>query len=229
MNCCQCQGIEEFFNRQVAERQLADYRKRGPDRTTRLLIEALKGQGVRGATLLDIGGGIGAIQHALLQAGTASAQDVDASQAYLRAAQEEAERGGYAERIQFRHGNFVELASQVKPADIVTLDRVICCYPDMDKMVRLSSAKARRLYGLVYPRDGRGAKLGIRIINALMRLRGTPFRIFIHPSQEVESLIHQEGFQRIAYAQTAIWQMAVYLRPENQYNNEYALPHAAIG
>ena len=107
----------------------------------------------RGATLLDIGGGVGVAQLDLLSAGLRSATDVDASSAYLDVAREEAQRRGYSERVSYRHGDLVALAPEIEPADIVTLDRVICCYHDMPALVRASAAKARRLYGLVYPHD----------------------------------------------------------------------------
>ena len=153
MACEQCQGLERFFDQRTAERQLQQYRKRGPDKTTRLLLAALQAEGVEGLTLLDVGGGIGAIQLALLKAGVTSATDVDASTAYLAAAQTEAQREQVAGRVTYQHGDFVDLAEQVAPAGVVTLDRVICCYHDMRGLVSQSAAKATRLYGVVYPRD----------------------------------------------------------------------------
>src|SRR5437867_553179 len=107
MTSCQCQGIEDQFNSREAAKKLADYRKHGPAGTTRLLIAALKDAGVAGRTLLDIGGGIGAIQLELLKAGARSAVSVDASTAYTEAAQQEARRQGLDNRIQFQHGDFV--------------------------------------------------------------------------------------------------------------------------
>src|SRR3989304_4688720 len=94
MSCAQCQGIERMFDRRAAERELRQYRAAGPGGTTRLLIDALKAEGVAGLTLLDIGGGVGAIQHELLRAGARSATAVDASSAYLDAARAEGARLG---------------------------------------------------------------------------------------------------------------------------------------
>ena len=106
---------------------------------TRTLIEALKAEGVEGATLLDIGGGIGVIQHELLAAGAASAISVDASSAYLDAAREESDRRGLRGRVTYRHGDFVELAESVPPADIVTLERVLNVYPDWVRLAGVSA------------------------------------------------------------------------------------------
>jgi magnesium-protoporphyrin O-methyltransferase len=213
MNCCQCQGIEKVFNEKVAARELRAYRKRGPGRTTRLLISALRTEGIRGLTLLDIGGGVGKIQHELLEAGAERATAVEASTGYLKASKEEAERRGLAGRTQFIHGNFVDLAPQVPPADIVTLDRVVCCYPDMSALVGLSAERARKYYGLVYPRDTLIARSGIALMNLIVRIIWrAPFRGFVHPTAAVEAEVRKRGLKRIFYRQTLIWQVALYAR-----------------
>jgi magnesium-protoporphyrin O-methyltransferase len=140
-----------FYNQKHAASQLRKYREKGPIASTQTLIDALKTEGVQDATLLDIGGGIGAIQHELLAAGAAHATSVDASALYLEAAQEESTRRGLGDRVTYRHGDFVELAESIPPADIVTLDRVINVYPDWERLVELSAARVQCLYGLVYP------------------------------------------------------------------------------
>ena len=212
MNCCQCQGIEDLFNEKSVQRELADYRKKGPSGTTRVLLGALEARGVRGRTLIDIGGGVGAIQHALLRAGAASALDVDASRAYINAARAESARLGYAERTAFWHGNFVDLAPQIEPADIVTLDRVLCCFPDVESMVKRSAERARRLYGLVYPRDTWLARAAVAVMNGFLRLQGSKFRTYVHPSQWVEEIVTQAGLKRVFTGGTFIWQVIVYER-----------------
>jgi magnesium-protoporphyrin O-methyltransferase len=212
MNCCQCQGIEELFNEQLVARELSSYRAKGPSKTTRIMIDELIKEGIQGLSLLDIGGGVGAIQHELLGAGLQNAVDVDASRAYIHAAREEAQRRGLAERVSYHHGNFVDLAAQISPADIVTLDRVICCYPDMQKLVSLSAARARKIYSLVYPRDAWWLRIGFAIMNFFFRLRRNPFRIFPHPTQAVEALVESSGLKRRFHQQAGLWQVVVYSR-----------------
>ena len=214
MNCCnQCQGIENLFDRRFAQRDLADYRRKGPSKQTRLLLNVLREVGVKGRTLLDIGGGIGAIQHELMKSGLDASLDVDASSAYLAAAQEEAAHQGYADRAQYLHGNFIDLAPQIEGADIVTLDRVICCFPDMQAMVSLSAARAKHFYALVYPRDSWWTRLGGRAGNALLALQRSKFRFFVHPAPQVDSLIRAEGLQPRFHGYAGlIWQVVVYAR-----------------
>lgn len=212
MDCCQCQGIEGFFNQREAARELKAYHRKGPARSTRILLDALRRTGIEGATLLDIGGGIGAIQLDLLGAGAARATDVDASTAYIAVAREEGARRGYGDRVSYLHGNFVDVAETIEPADIVTLDRVICCYHDMRGLVGASAAKARRLYGVVYPRDGWVAKVFASGANILFRLQRNPFRIFAHRSSDVEAVLHEAGLKRSFRRNAGIWQVAVYAR-----------------
>ena len=212
MNCCQCQGIEELFDDQLVNRELLRFRDRGPTRETKMLITALEERGVQGDTLLDIGGGVGAVQYGLLEAGCQVATDVDASRAYLRAAGEEAGRRGLTDRISYHHGNFVDLAPDIAPADIVTLDRVICCYPDVEKLVSLSADRAGKLYGLVFPRDGWLTRVGFSILNFIMRLRRSSFRIFPHSTRAVEALIASHGLRKVFYRRSLLWQVIVYSR-----------------
>ncbi len=212
MNCCQCQGIEEVFNDQLANKELSQFRAKGPSKTTRLLTRALKEREIQGLTLLDIGGGVGAVQYEMLEAGCQSATDVDASKAYLNAAQAEAQRRGLADRVSYHHGNFVELAPQIAEADIVTLDRVICCFDDMEKLVDLSAARARKLYGVVFPRDAWWIKTGMRILNFILRLRHSSYRGFAHSTRAVEALVRSHGLQRSYYQHTLLWQVVVYTR-----------------
>src|SRR5215211_5358269 len=107
MTCPHCRGVDKIFDRGTAERDLKAYRNRGPGTTTRLLIAALEAAGIANLTLLDIGGGVGAIQHELLKDGARSAIAIDASSAYLHAAQQEAERQGHDDWIAYQQGDFV--------------------------------------------------------------------------------------------------------------------------
>ncbi len=211
MNCCQCQGIETLFDRKFVAKELARYRRKGPDKTTRMLLDSLKA-GVDGMTLLDIGGGVGVISNELFKAGISSATNVEASTAYLEAAKDEAARQGHTERVSYRHGNFVDLAADIPPADIVTLDRVICCFPDMQGLVGLSVARARKLYGVVYPRDAWWVKIGLAVENLVYRLQKSSFRVFAHSTDAVEALLRSNGWKRLSCRKTIIWQVVVYSR-----------------
>jgi len=213
MDSCQCQGIEAKFDQRYAARKLREYRKKGPKKTTWQLIEALRAEGVSGLTLLDIGGGVGDIQHEMLRSGVGSTINNEASTGYVDACRREAERLGHSDRIQHIQGNFVDMAQDLPQADIVTLDRVICCFDDMRSLVSLSARKARKLYGIVYPRD----KWWIRLSNLVYYnfrnwLQRNPMRMFVHPPEAVEAVIRSDGLERRFYREMGPWQVVVYAR-----------------
>ena len=212
MTCQQCQGLESLFDNKTAVNELKAYRKKGPDKTTRMLVDALKATGVEAMTLLDIGGGVGVIQHELMKAGISKATHVDASTAYIAAAKDEAKRQGHADRVSYHYGDFVELAPDIPAVDIVTLDRAICCYHDMPALVGLSSARASKLYGLVYPRDTWWVKLGISIVNFGARLLRRDYRFFVHPTNAVDEVLGNNGLKQHFYHKTFLWQVALYAR-----------------
>ena len=176
MACCQCEGIERQFGSRTAERELKRFRRRGAKESTRLLLREITERITRvpSATLLDIGGGIGAIHHVLLDARVREATQVDISPEYLNVARREATARGHIDLVRFIRGDFVELAPTLPSADVVTLDRVICCYPDMEQLVSHAAEKTHHLLGAVYPRDVWWVRLGVGLVNRLTQLRRCP-------------------------------------------------------
>jgi len=211
MDCCQhCESIEHEFDFNNARLELDDYHSHGPQSTTRILVSALIEQGVADKTLLDIGGGIGAIQHELFKAGIRYATNLEASHAYLQVCQEESIRQGHGDRVHHLHGNFAEMHNLPK-ADIVTMERVICCYPDMDTLVGLACQKARHLLGLVYPHESWWVKLGVGWLNNIKyRFKHDPFRVYLHCTEQVKNLVLTSAFRQVYYRKSGAWQVFVY-------------------
>ncbi len=212
MSCPQCIGIEQSFDDREAAAELARYRRKGPRRTTQLLIDAVAADGTADRTILDVGGGVGVVHLALLAAGARRAVDVDASSAFLSVARSEAVHRGVADRVTYRHGNFAEVAAEVPATDVVTLDRVICCYDDVDALLGTAADHARQSLGLVHPRDVAWARAVNALLNAFYRLRGTPFRTFVHPRARVEGILRAAGFERSFHRHTFFWQVEIFRR-----------------
>jgi SAM-dependent methyltransferase len=212
MDACGCDEGFEIFDGSTAKRDVERYQRAGPDTTTRMLLDMIQARGVRGATILDIGAGIGVIDHELMRAGAGHAVLVDASPPSLEAARSEARRRGHLDRIDFVDGDFVSRAPTIDAADIVTLDRVVCCYPDMDALVGLSAARARSLYGLVLPRDRAMVRWGLRLANVWFRLRGFAYRSFVHSNARVDAVIAEAGLRPVGEARTFVWRVVLYER-----------------
>lgn len=201
-----------MFDEESVRRELADYRQNGPAGATRHLIEAIRAEGVGGTELLDIGGGVGVIGHELIGAGAASLTAIDLSSNYLDAAREEATDRGYADRAEFRFGDFVQLAPEINDADIVTLDHVLCCYRDWRSLVSASTAKARRLYGVIYPVDRPWWRAASVVGNFVLWLTRSDFRFHIHSDRAVDQFIRSAGFERRYRRGGFLWQTVLYRR-----------------
>jgi magnesium-protoporphyrin O-methyltransferase len=209
-----CCGSEElarigFDGRRAAEDR-EDWCCEGPRRETQELIDVLIGQGVEGASLMDIGAGVGAVHVTLLEAGAANAVDVDASSDYLEAAKAEAERRGMADRIDYRLGDVVELEADLPPADIVTADSVICCYPYLAEFLAAAVRSRPRLVGLTYIHDKWWLRGMMRMSNAMWWSRGLPDRWSIHRHAEVDRLMSEAGYAVIHDGGTRWWRVVVY-------------------
>ena len=209
MPCNCCEITDHAFGEAEARANLRMYRRRGPAKQTKLILDAIRSLGVHGASLLDIGGGIGAIHHELLSDVAREATHVDASSAYLKEAKEETARRGNSERVKFIHADFTEVASDVPQADVVTLDRVVCCYPDFRGLLKAAADHSRRAIALTYPRETWYRRMAFIVMNVFQRLMNDPFRVFLHPVPEMESLLHREGFVKVTVQRLFIWEMAM--------------------
>lgn len=213
MTCPHCIGADDVFGMKMARADLEAYQNEGPAKTTQQMIDAIQSLGVDDASLLDIGGGVGVIQHELMAAGLGHSTDVDASSAYIKVAHEEAEKRGYADRATYHHGDFVGLADELDSVDIVTLDRAICCYPDVRALVTKSAQKANRIYAAVFPRDFWWFRLGMPLFNLFFRFRNNPFRVYVHDASLIDRLINEQGLQKTVHHKGFFWQVVVYTRP----------------
>ena len=192
MNCC-CDSIDDHFNEKRARDDLDRYKTEGPDSTTEAILNFFKDEGMTIGSLLDIGGGIGIIPFELLDRGVESATLVEASSSFLRLAESEAVRKGLRDRFTLIQGDAAELSDRLGQADLVTLDRVVCCYPDFERLIGRSAPKARKWYALSFPRDRWFVRLGLGLENALRRLMRNPFRSYVHDPSRIRELLEQAG------------------------------------
>jgi SAM-dependent methyltransferase len=212
MGCC---GFSETVNRQFSERrvrrELDRFRRTGPGETTRMLLEGLARAGLTPSTVLDVGAGLGGMTFGLLDRGTASAVVVEASDAYADAVAAEVAQRHRQSAVQLVRGDFLDVESQLPRADLVTLDRVVCCYPLYAELLSAALARADRGFAYSYPRDRWYVRAGAGIENVLRSVRNR-FRGFVHSEQAMERLIRDNGFERVARAHTLVWQADVFLR-----------------
>jgi magnesium-protoporphyrin O-methyltransferase len=206
--CCTGRGCDEFFDRRFAQRLARRYRRRGLDRTARRIVGFLEERGVEGATVLEIGGGIGDIQIELLERGAARSTNLELSPAYDDEAQEllrEAGLEGRADRV------IHDIASDpggVEPGDVVVLNRVVCCYPDYELLLAAAAEHARRLLVFSYPPRNVLSRLVVTVQNLLSAARRREFRVYTHPPSAMLAVLERHGL-RPAYAhRSGVWRIA---------------------
>lgn len=202
---------ERHFSDAAARRDLERYRTRGLDPTTRFLRDAILAAG-NGKTVLDVGGGIGALGFELLAAGAERVTAVEAAPAYLAAAREEARRRALSDRLELVHGDFVAVADDLGQADVVTMDRVVCCYPAYPPLLEAAARRSRRLLAFSYPRDRWYVRAAVALQNLGRRLLRNPFRGYVHSARGMEALLEQRGFVRLERRVTLKWSADLYAR-----------------
>ena len=208
MSGCCCTPGFELFGEKTARRDLRRYRRKGLAKTAQEIVELLRQRGVEGATLLEVGGGIGALQVELVRAGAAGALGVDASGAYDEAAGELLRETGLEGRVERRTADFVASAATLAPADFVVMHRVVCCYPDADGLVAAAAKHTRRLLVFTFPRDTWLSRLVFRGSNLWFRAIGWGFRIYVHRPAAMLAVAQEHGLRLVDERRGLVWQTA---------------------
>src|SRR6266481_3267512 len=129
-DCCSPKGYRWVFSERAALGEANRYRRKGLDSTSRRIVEFVKRQGVENRTVLEVGGGIGAVQIELLKAGASRATSIELTPTYEQVAGELLKEAGLQDRVDRKVMDFVYVSGEVEPADIVIMNRVICSYHD---------------------------------------------------------------------------------------------------
>lgn len=207
--CCPTGAYGEFFDEKLARRDADRYRAKGLDRVSRRIVELTASRGIDGASVLEIGGGTGAVQIELLGRGAERTTNVELSPAYDGEARKLLEERGLETRVDRRVADLVADPDIVSTADVVVLNRVVCCYPDYPALLGTAAAKARRLVALSFPPDVGLARLAVRLLNVFLRLRRCDFRTYIHPERAMIDTLSAGGFRVVASERAGVWRLAL--------------------
>lgn len=210
--CCDCPGYAWIFDDRYARRRAARYRKRGLDRSARRLVGALDPADVRGATVLEVGGGVGEVSLELLRRGASAATNLELSPNYEAEAARLVDEAGLSGRV---HRRLVDIAadpSAVEPADVVVLHRVVCCYPDYAALLGAAADHARRRLVFTHPRRNPATRAFVTTQNTVLRLSGRPFRTFTHPPARMLAVLAEHGLHLTAARAGPVWQVAALSR-----------------
>jgi magnesium-protoporphyrin O-methyltransferase len=203
--CCDPRGCDQFFGDRFADRAAKRYRERGLDRNARRMVEFLEQRGIEDATVLEIGGGVGEIQIELLERGARHAVNLELSPAYDAAARLLLRQHGFEDRVERRLCDLAVDGDVVAPADVVVLHRVVCCYPDYDRLLTAVAQHARRLVVFSHPPRNPASRLFFAATNLWLRLQRKDFRVFAHPPAALLAVLEQHGLRRTFNHHGLVW------------------------
>jgi len=206
--CCNPRGCDRFFGSRFAKRMAKRYRKRGLDRTARRMVAFLEKRGVGDATVLEIGGGVGEIQLELLKRGAARATNLELSPAYDNEARALLREAGVEHRSDRRIHDIAAGGDGIEPADVVVLHRVVCCYPDYERLLTAAAEHSRRLLVFSYPPRNAITRVIVAVQNAFFGVLRREFRTFVHPPSAMLAVLEERGLRPTFAHHGATWQVA---------------------
>jgi 2-polyprenyl-3-methyl-5-hydroxy-6-metoxy-1,4-benzoquinol methylase len=206
-DCCTPKGYRQIFSEKNAAGEAKRYRRKGLDGTSKRIFDFIRERGVEGKTLLEVGGGIGAIEIELLKAGMTRAINVELAPTYEVAAGELLIEAGLANLVERRVMDFAEAGSEFETADVVVMNRVICCYPDMPKLAGAAADRAKGTLVMSFPNRRWWTRLGLTLANFGFRVIRLQFRVFLHPPALILAAVEQRGFQTMLNQPGLLWQV----------------------
>jgi 16S rRNA G966 N2-methylase RsmD len=206
--CCDPRGCDRFFGDRFAHRVAERYRKRGLDRTARRMVEFLTADGLAGATVLEVGGGVGEIQLELLKRGAGRTVNLELSPAYEDEARRLIREAGMEGRVERRLHDIAVDPAAIPPADIVELNRVVCCYPDYERLLRAAADHATRRLVFSHPPRNLASRAVVGAQNLVSRLGRREFRTFAHPPRAMLDVLERHGLRPVFRHRGVPWQVA---------------------
>ena len=207
-SCCNSRGCDRFFGRRFGRRVARKYRESGLDDTAQRMVDFLAERGVEGATVLEVGGGVGEIQIELLKRGAARAVNLELSPGYDDEAALLLREAGLEGRVERRLHDIAEAPEAVEPADVVVLHRVVCCYPDYERLLGVAAQHTRRLLVFSYPPRNWVSRSAVGLQGLAFWLLRREFRPFAHPPARMLAVLEQHGLRRTFAHNPLVWQIA---------------------
>jgi len=206
-SCCQPGDYDKVFDEKHARSKARDYARTGLTGDAKRIVDFVRSRMPPGYTALEIGGGVGEIQLELLRDGAARVLNVELATRYENVAAELIRERGLGDRVERRLGDFVREAAGIPAADVVIMNRVVCCYPDAEALVGAAADHARRSLVMTFPVDRWWIRLGIRAANAVLALRRNTFRGHVHATRAVLSAAQRRGMRLVEHRRGLIWQL----------------------
>ena len=205
--CCGPAGYQTTFGDRFARRIARRYRRHGLNRTQQRLVGFLADRGLDDVSVLEIGGGLGEIQVELLARGASHVTNLEISDGYESQAAELLAASGMTDRVARRFLDIARSPDEVEAADVVILHRVVCCYPDFERLLAAAGSHARKLLVFSHPPRSLLSRAVISWDNFLRRLRRNDFRAFVHPPEAMLAVLGEQGLKPRYHHRGLAWEV----------------------
>ena len=206
-SCCEPGEYDKVFDEKHARSKAREYTSKGLTGDAQRIVDFVRARMSPGYSVLEVGGGIGEIHLELLRDGAARVLNVELATQYESVASELLRERGLFDRVERRLGDFVSEADRVPAADVVVMNRVVCCYPDADALVGAAAHHARRLLVMTFPVDRWWTRWGLAVTNTFLALRGGGFRAYAHATRGVLSTAQRHGLRVAEHRRGVLWQL----------------------
>ncbi|MGB8386050.1 MAG: methyltransferase domain-containing protein [Dermatophilaceae bacterium] len=203
--CCEPRGYDDMFGTRFSRRLARRYRKRGLDRTAARMVAFLTEHGIQGASLLEVGGGVGDLQLELLRRGAARATNLELVDSYDADAHILAADAGLSERVTRHQLDLAAAPEAIEPHDIVVLHRVVCCYPDYQRLLAAAAEHAKGLLVFSHPPRNLASRAVFAAQNLVFRLRRSPFRTFVHDPAAMSTAAEHDRLRTVYRHRGLTW------------------------
>ena len=204
MECCG--GYDEVFTERQARWVRGRFERRGLTGPAREIVRWLGSRGLQeGVSVLEIGGGLGELHVELLRRGAARATSVELTGSWEREARRLLAAEGLEHRVERVLGDLVHQPDLAGQADVVVLNKVVCCYPDHAALLQAAGERARRALVLSHPPRTPLVRAGLTVLNAWERLRGHDYRAYAHPPEQMLEELSATGLRPVTSERAGLW------------------------
>lgn len=211
MDCCST--FDSVFDDKIAKKDYKNYRKKGLNKQASLVVDFLKNK-IDEKEVLDIGCGIGFFGMELIKSGASNSLGIEISRNYLSYAEKLRNELKLDEKAQFQIVDFIEKGEEFKNFDVTVSDKVICCYPHLDKFIDSTTKRTKKYYGIIYPRYNFLIKFITIVLNTVIKIpkKFKGFKFYIRTYEEISDQIKKNNFKQIFDQKKGIWRVTIFER-----------------
>src|SRR5690606_27453695 len=149
-----------------------------------------------------------------LKRGASSGEVIELVDSYAPWAARLAEQLRLTGRTKFRVHDVLANPNEVEPADVVVMNRVVCCSADGLSLAAFAARLTRGALLMSFPRSNPVTRAFAVMQRLVYRLLGRKYRAFVWPEDELVAAGEREGLAPVAADGDWLWRYVVLVRQQ---------------